>query len=297
MRVEGGHDNRIAIEEGAVVSAASGRAIVGAFTTGTITNRGTLIGDVDLTGGGQTGRVLFDNGFDGAASAILRTGPDGVIALGDGGRLRNGAILDIGGVGKVARATVTGNFEQTESGRLLVDIAPLATDPALRNDLLTVTGTASLEGVVEPHLIDGLSPGRYTFLRAGQVENVGASATGSSISSGAVPISWTIVSTGNSIALVPQAHFTAPVGVTLTEDQRSVAARPAGCLGWKHDQAGHALRALPLRRQLEGLRRRPGRVEARVQPGQPDRPDARYPQGPPARHELSGIHRYRHAPA
>lgn len=223
MRVEGGHDNRIAIEEGAVVSAASGRAIVGAFTTGTITNRGTLIGDVDLTGGGQTGRVLFDNGFDGAASAILRTGPEGVIALGDGGRLRNGAILDIGGVGKVARATITGNFEQTESGRLLVDIAPLATDPALRNDLLTVTGTASLRGVVEPHVIDGLSPGRYTFLRAGQVENVGASATGSSISSGAIPISWTIVSTGNSIALVPQAHFTAPVGVTLTEDQRSVA--------------------------------------------------------------------------
>ncbi|KAA0123607.1 autotransporter outer membrane beta-barrel domain-containing protein [Methylobacterium sp. P1-11] len=225
IRIDGGRYNTIDIDARAVVSAASGRAIVGAFTAGEINNHGTVVGDVDLTGG-QTGSVVFNNGGPynaGSTSAILRTGPEGVVALGAGGRLRNSAILDIGGVGTVARATVTGNFEQTEYGRLLVDIAPLAPDSALRNDLLTVTGTASLKGVIEPHLIDGLSPGRYTFLRAGQVVNASAVATGGSIHSGAIPISWSIVATGDSIALVPQAHFTAPVGVTLTSDQRNVA--------------------------------------------------------------------------
>ena len=225
LRVDGGRDNTIDIDTRAVVSAASGRAIVGAFTTGAINNSGTVIGDVDLTGG-QTGSVVFNNGGfanAGSMSAILRTGPDGVIALGAGGRLRNSAILDIGGVGTVTRATVTGHFEQTEYGHMLVDIAPLAPDGALRNDLLTVTGTASLKGVVEPHLIDGLLPGRYTFIRAGQVLDASALAAGGSLHSGAVPISWGIVATGDSIALTPRAHFTTPVGVTLTTDQRSVA--------------------------------------------------------------------------
>lgn len=222
LRVEGGRDNLIAIMDSGVVEAASGRAITGAFTTGTITNRGTVTGDIDVTGGGQTGRVVFENGF-GAASAILRTGPDGVVALGRDGLLRNGAILDIGGVGTVARATVTGNFEQIASGRLLIDIAPLAPAGALRNDLLTVTGTATLGGVVEPHIVGGLLPGRYTFLQAGRVQGVTATTTGGALHSGAVPISWAILTTGGSIALTPQAHFTTPVGVTLTSDQRSVA--------------------------------------------------------------------------
>lgn len=223
MRVEGGRDNSIAIGESAVVSAASGRAIVGAFTAGTITNRGTVLGDVDLIGGGQAGSVVFDNGFDGARSALLRTGPEGVVALGSNGLLRNSAILDIGGVGTAARATVTGNFTQTVTGRLLIDIAPLAPEGALRNDLLTVTGTASLGGVVEPNIVGGLLPGRYTFLKAGQVTDVTATTTDGTLHSGAVPISWALVSTGDSIALSPQAHFTSPVGMTLTSDQRNVA--------------------------------------------------------------------------
>ncbi|MCJ2141575.1 autotransporter domain-containing protein, partial [Methylobacterium sp. E-066] len=225
IRVDGGRYTTIDIDQRAVVSAASGRAIVGAFSAGEINNRGTVIGDVDLAGGPTGGVTFINGGFHntGATSAILRTGPEGVIALGPNGRLHNSAILDIGGVGTVARATVTGNFEQSAYGRLLVDIAPLAPEGSLRNDLLTVTGTASLKGVVEPHLIDGLLPGRYTFLRAGQVQDASATATGGSIHSGAVPISWALVSTGDSIALTPQAHFTAPLGVTLTTDQRSVA--------------------------------------------------------------------------
>ncbi|WP_267356588.1 MULTISPECIES: autotransporter outer membrane beta-barrel domain-containing protein [unclassified Methylobacterium] len=222
LRVEGGRDNRITIEPGGVVSAASGRAITGAFATGTITNRGTVTGDIDVTGGGQFGRVVFENG-SGTASAILRTGPEGVVALGRDGLLRNGAILDLGGVGTVAQATVTGSFVQTATGRLLVDIAPLAPAGTPRNDLLTVSGTATLGGVVEPHIVSGLLPGRYTFLKAGQVRAVTATTTDSVLHSGAVPISWALASTADAVALTPQAHFTTPVGITLTTDQRNVA--------------------------------------------------------------------------
>ncbi|MDH2309832.1 autotransporter outer membrane beta-barrel domain-containing protein [Methylobacterium brachiatum] len=225
IRIDGGRYNTIVIGGRAVVSAASGRAIVGAFSAGEINNYGTVIGDVDLAAG-QAGSVTFINGGfqnTSATSAILRTGPDGVIALGPNGRLHNSAILDIGGVGRVARATVTGSFAQSEYGRLLVDVAPLAPEGALRADLLTVTGTASLKGVVEPHLIDGLLPGQYTFLRAGRIMESSAMATGGSIHSGAVPISWSIVASGDSLSLVPRARFTEPTGVTLTSDQRSVA--------------------------------------------------------------------------
>jgi len=225
IRIDGGRYNTIVIGGRAVVSAASGRAIVGAFSAGEINNYGAVIGDVDLVAG-QAGSVTFINGgFENtsATSAILRTGPEGVIALGPNGRLHNSAILDIGGVGRVARATVIGSFAQSEYGRLLVDLAPLAPEGALRADLLTVTGTASLKGVVEPHLIDGLLPGQYTFLRAGRIMESSAMATGGSIHSGAVPISWSIVASGDSLSLVPKARFTEPTGVTLTSDQRSVA--------------------------------------------------------------------------
>lgn len=119
--------------------------------------------------------------------------------------------------------SVTGNFTQTATGRLLIDIALLAPEGAPRNDLLTVTGTASLGGVVEPNIVSGLLPGRYIFLEAGQVTDVTATTTDGTLHSGAVPISWALVSTGDSIALTPQAHFTSPVGMTLTSDQRNVA--------------------------------------------------------------------------
>ncbi|MCJ2059727.1 hypothetical protein MKL09_24740 [Methylobacterium sp. J-048] len=58
IRVDGGRYTTIDIDQRAVVSAASGRAIVGAFSAGEINNYGTVIGDVDLIGG-QTGGVTF----------------------------------------------------------------------------------------------------------------------------------------------------------------------------------------------------------------------------------------------
>lgn len=140
--------------------------------------------------------------------------------------------------------SVTGNFTQTATGRLLIDIALLAPEGAPRNDLLTVTGTASLGGVVEPNIVSGLLPGRYIFLEAGQVTDVTATTTDGTLHSGAVPISWALVFTGDSIALTSAGAFHVARGhdAHLRPAQRR--ARPAGRVGRKHRQARQRLRPL-----------------------------------------------------
>ncbi|MFC6392200.1 autotransporter outer membrane beta-barrel domain-containing protein [Methylorubrum zatmanii] len=224
IRLEGGaFNNRILIDERAVVSAASGRAVVGTINPVEISNRGTLIGDI-VTPDRTADRVsAVVNGPDGFGSAVLRTRPDGVIDLGRGGWLYNHATLDIGGVGTVAQTTLTGNFTQTSGGRMLVDVAPLAQAGALRADLLTVSGLAWLTGTVQPNVIGGLLPGQYTFLTAGGITNMTAGAASTTIQSDSVPVSWAILRSGNSLALSPTANFVTPLGMTLNSDQKSAA--------------------------------------------------------------------------
>ncbi|VUD69874.1 autotransporter outer membrane beta-barrel domain-containing protein [Methylobacterium symbioticum] len=225
IRLEGGsYGNRILIDERAVVSAASGRAIVGTINPVNIKNRGVLIGDIVLTTPPGTMSTLT-NGADGYGAAILRTRQGGVIDLGGSGNgsMTNNATLDIGGVGTVARTDVKGDFEQRSSGQLLVDVAPLAPAGALRADLLAVSRSVWLDGTVRPNVIGGLLPGQYTFLTAGSITNANAATSSTTIQSDSVPVSWEILRSGNSLALSPTARFTAPLGMTLTSDQKSTA--------------------------------------------------------------------------
>ena len=223
IRLEGGaFDNRILIDERAVVSALSGRAVVGTINPVDVVNRGVLIGDISLTAiPGRTSTV--SNGPDGYGAAILRTRQGGVIDVGAAGWVKNYATLDIGGVGTVARTDLTGSFLQTSRGRLLVDVAPLAPDGGLRADLLTVSGMAWLGGTVQPNVIGGLLPGQYTFLTAGSIGSADAAAAATTIQSGSVPVSWTILRAGNSLALSPTANFVSPLGMSLSGDQKSAA--------------------------------------------------------------------------
>ncbi len=224
IRLEGGNGtNRIEIDERAVVSALSGRAIMAFINPVGIRNRGTLIGDVTLSGLSDGVGGTLENGGNGIVSATLRTRDGGVLDLGANGWLTNAATLDIGGVGTVARTSLTGNFQQMDGGRLLIDVAPLGPAGALRNDLLTVSGSARLGGTVQPNVIGGLLPGSYTFLTAGSIQNASATAPGTAIQSGSIPVAWEIVRSGNSLALSPTANFTAPAGMTLTSDQKSAA--------------------------------------------------------------------------
>jgi hypothetical protein len=223
IRLDGGAKNTITISEDGNVSARSGRAIVGSQAQDTLTNRGIIVGDIDLRGAGPGAGDIFENGSSGQNGALLLTGLHGIINLGSAGRLTNYGVIDIGGAGKVADLKVNGNFTQSQSGQLLIDIDALASDSALRNDHLNVSESVALGGTVRPHVMGSLLPGDYTFLTARTIQSLSADAPNTAIQSDSVPVSWAIVRTGDSLALRPSANFVSPLGMTLTSDQRAAA--------------------------------------------------------------------------
>ncbi|GAA0272492.1 autotransporter [Methylorubrum aminovorans] len=223
IRLDGGANNTITVSEDGNVSARSGRAIVGSLAQDTLTNRGIIVGDIDLRGAGPNAGDSFVNGAPGQSGALLLTGLHGIIDLGSAGRLTNHGVVDIGGAGRVADLKVNGNFTQSQSGQLLIDIDALASDSALRNDHLNVSESVDLGGMVRPHVMGSLLPGDYTFLTARTIQSLSADAPNTAIQSDSVPVSWAIVRTGDSLALRPSANFVSPLGMTLTSDQRAAA--------------------------------------------------------------------------
>ncbi|MGF3024824.1 autotransporter outer membrane beta-barrel domain-containing protein [Methylobacterium aquaticum] len=223
IRLDGGLANTINVMGHGQVSALSGRAILGSFGQDTLTNRGLIVGDIDLRGVTSGAGDVFVNGAFGSSAGILRTGAHGIVDLGANGQMTNHGIVDIGGVGRIADLKVNGNFTQSSSGQLLIDIDPLASDSARRNDHLTVTGTADLGGKVQPNVVGSLLPGDYPFLTAHRIQSLTAGAPDTAIQSDSVPISWAVVQNKDSAFLRPTANFVSPLGMTLTSDQRGAA--------------------------------------------------------------------------
>ena len=142
--------NKITINSGATVTGGS-FAIYDYGPTGptTVYNYGTVTGNVDLSAGGGT--------FNNRPGGLFNSGT--TVDLG-GGTLTNDGTLAPGGIGTVlpGGTTLTGDFTQNAGGKFAVDV-DLAANSA---DLLTVSGTADLNGVVAPHLLS-LSPTPQTF--------------------------------------------------------------------------------------------------------------------------------------
>lgn len=105
-----------------------------------IFNEGRITGDIDMAGGTN----LIEN----AASGIL-TGNS--IHVGAGNTLTNAGTISPGGTGVIAETIVVGNFVQTSTGRMVIDINESA---GVRNDTINVSGTAELAGTVTPNVID-----------------------------------------------------------------------------------------------------------------------------------------------
>ncbi|MBB2961145.1 autotransporter outer membrane beta-barrel domain-containing protein [Methylobacterium sp. R2-1] len=223
IRLDGGANNTITVSEDGNVSALSGRAIIGSVAQDTLTNRGIIVGDIDLRGAGPGAGDIFVNGAPGQSGALLLTGLHGIIDLGSAGRLTNHGVIDVGGAGKVTDLNVIGNFIQSQSGQLLIDIDALASDKTLQNDHLKVSGSVDLRGTVRPNVMGSLLPGDYTFLTARTIQSLSADAPNTAIQSDSVPVSWAIVRTGENVALRPTANFVSPLGMTLTSDQRAAA--------------------------------------------------------------------------
>lgn len=216
--IDGGHDNIVTIRPGSYVSALSGMAIKGSFGSDTVHNMGVVLGKVDLVGNlpAQNRANNFHNGSDGALSMLD-------MRLGSGGKLLNDGLINLGHPGEPTVVELDGNFEQGRTGQLLIDVSPSAGPGELTSDYLKVSGSAVLQGIVWSDSVTALLPGNYPFLEAGTELQVGELNTPANWDHH-VPIGWTVARRDNQLSLVPWADFAGVDGVTLTDNQRQVAA-------------------------------------------------------------------------
>lgn len=146
------------------IGALSGLAVAGSATAETIENFGTIVGNVDLGGGANAFNNRIDSVFDAGDSVVV----------GAGRVLANAGVLAPGGMNLVQSTALTGNLQQTSTGRLAFDVSL----QRVAHDTLNVTGTAQLAGGVQVKPIDTgyARPGsfRRTVLMAdGGVSNDG----------------------------------------------------------------------------------------------------------------------------
>jgi hypothetical protein len=162
--LDGGNANTVAIGTGAFVSALSGQAIVSTGGNNTVNNSGIVSGNVRIGGG--------VNAFNNLANGTFVTGS--TIDLGSSGNsLTNAGLLDIGGTRSVATTALKGQFTQAATGTTAVDVR-LGSGPS---DLLTVSGTATLNGFVKPTILSLMPNKPVTILTAtGALTNAGVTA-------------------------------------------------------------------------------------------------------------------------
>ena len=139
VRLDGGAFNTVTNH--GRLSALSGTAIIGSNGNDIVDNYGTVVGTVDLGTGG--------NAFNNYPDAIFDSGI--TVNLGVDQALSNAGSLSPGGLAAVLGTTLTGDFEQSASGALEIEIGGLTQESF---DVLNVTGTATIDGSLEVALVD-----------------------------------------------------------------------------------------------------------------------------------------------
>ncbi len=139
VRLDGGAFNTVTNH--GRLSALSGTAIIGSNGNDIVDNYGTVVGSVDLGTGG--------NAFNNYPDAIFDSGI--TVNLGADQTLSNAGSLSPGGLAAVLGTTLTGDFEQSASGALEIEIGGLTQESF---DVLTVTGAATIDGSLEVALVD-----------------------------------------------------------------------------------------------------------------------------------------------
>jgi uncharacterized protein with beta-barrel porin domain len=157
----GGTDNTL-VNRGTVM-ALSGLAIRATTGNETVSNFGTVIGNVDLGAG--------TNAFNNMAGGLFNSGAS--VNLGAGNTLTNAGTLSPGGAGTIQSTALTGNLVQTTTGRLAIDL-DIAGGSA---DRVNVSGSANLAGAVRMQVFNPqLGPFQQTIASAvGGVTNNGLS--------------------------------------------------------------------------------------------------------------------------
>ncbi|MEM7633219.1 MAG: autotransporter outer membrane beta-barrel domain-containing protein, partial [Pseudomonadota bacterium] len=135
VRMDGGQDN--SFTNHGSMSALSGNALVATTGNDTVSNFGLFAGNFDLGSG--------TNSFGNNAGAMLYTGETADLG---GGTLTNDGMLSPGGRNVIVTTQVTGDFVQTETGELELDLR-LGDE---ESDLILISGTASVHGEIQPFL-------------------------------------------------------------------------------------------------------------------------------------------------
>lgn len=180
------------------LSALSGTAISATSGDDTVTNHGTITGNIDL---GTGTNALFNT-----TGAHLKN--NDVIAL-NGGTLTSAGSISPGGDGIAGVTKITGDFVQTESGAYLIDAdySPAA------SDLIEVSGTAVLDGklIVNLQQLDMADP--ITILKT----DGGATLNGLSVDD-TLAVDYEIIRQGNDVLLAADYEFDVP-GISLDRNQ------------------------------------------------------------------------------
>ncbi|WP_162651912.1 autotransporter outer membrane beta-barrel domain-containing protein [Lentilitoribacter sp. Alg239-R112] len=156
-----GLTNTINLSTGTNITSLIDSAINAGDGNDIISNQGTIVGNVELGGG--------TNAFNNLSNGIFESGFNANIGIGN--TLANDGLISPGGSGTITTTNVKGNFTQSAIGQLNIDLdAASAT-----NDLLSVNGSAALDGVLRPTLINPVAQQQdFTILSAtGGVTNNG----------------------------------------------------------------------------------------------------------------------------
>ena len=149
--VVGGTDN--ALVNRGTVTALSGLAIAAGTGNDTVSNFGTVIGNVDLGSG--------TNAFNNMAGGLFTSGA--AVSLGVGNTLTNAGTLSPGGAGTIQTTALTGNLVQTPTGLLAIDFNMAGGNA----DRVNVSGTANLSGAVRMQVFNPqLGPFQQTIVSA-----------------------------------------------------------------------------------------------------------------------------------
>ncbi len=194
LYLDGGATNAITLASTAELTSLSGLAVkaTGGAVTNT-SNSGLVIGNVDLgTGSGSFGNM--------AGGTFV---PNTIVNLG-GGTLSNDGLLIPGGTRTAVTTALTGNFAQSTAGTLAVDVR-FGQSPS---DLMNVTGTANVRGLVAPTLLWLAPTAPVTIVNA---------AGGFTGTNDATPVNTPIISyglqyIGNTLQISPQSVNFVPPG-------------------------------------------------------------------------------------
>ncbi|WP_454916100.1 hypothetical protein [Xanthobacter sediminis] len=216
VQLDGGAANTIEFRPDSEVGALSGVAVLATSGTETLQNFGTLTGDVNLAVGGTGEANSFINEVGGTYVSSAR----GVVNMGTAGSFKNEGTFNIGGTKTFATATVTGAFSQTGAGALLMDVSRTAA--ATSNDVLRVTGKATIDGTIRVNVVDGLMPGRFGVMELGGAQStVTARTAGGTFS----PFSWSVQRDGSTVFLTPTANIAAPKGADMSQSEDGTMAK------------------------------------------------------------------------